>query len=471
MIRISLLLLVVAFFSFYAWRNWFVSTCAAILLMAVVQHPDFPNTMLGIQGLNPWNILLFFILLAWLNQRKQEGLVWDLPRRVHWMLIGLFSVIVVSALRFIAKAPVEYTFGNIVSDQIINCIKWVFLGLLLFDACRSRRRVIIALAVILGLYLLLALEVIRYMPLRYAISGDELAARASKTIQARMGYNRVNVSMLLAGASWAILGTLVLVRRNLHRFAIIGAAIVVALGQALTGGRTGYATWALIGVALSVVRWRRLLPLIPIAIICVVAFLPGVQDRMLQGFGGKQGGIVAATDTHKIFSGRTVAWPRVIEKIEEAPLFGYGRNAMVTTGLRDELMYDFGESFPHPHEAYLEQLLDNGIVGFLIVIPIYLLALRRSYRLLLDRADPLVCAVGCAGFCLVLALFLGSFGSQTFYPREGAIGMWAAIGIMLRVYVQRERAFAFGTPLFDDDLADSDHFPELAPGEEQGALS
>jgi hypothetical protein len=49
--------------------------------------------------------------------------------------------------------------------------------------------------------------------------------------------------------------------------------------------------------------------------------------------------------------------------------------------------------------------------------------------------------------------------------------MWAAIGIMLRVYVQRERAFAFGTPLFDDDLADSDHFPELAPGEEQGALS
>lgn len=471
MIRNSLLLLVVAFFSFYAWRNWFVSTCAAILLMAVIQHPDFPNSIFGIQGLNPWNMLLLFILLAWLNQRKQEGLVWDLPRRVQWMLIGLFSVFLISTIRFMVKAPEGYTFSTIVSEQIINCIKWVVPGLILFDACRTRQRVTIALTVVLALYLLLALQVIRYTPLSSAISGDNLSSHAYKATETRMGYNRVNLSMLLAGASWAILGTLVLVRRNLHRFAIIGAAIVVALGQALTGGRTGYATWALIGVALSVVRWRRLLPLIPIAIICVVAFLPGVQDRMLQGFGGKQGNMIVATDTHEIFSGRTVAWPRVIEKIEEAPLFGYGRNAMVTTGLRDELMDDFGESFPHPHEAYLEQLLDNGIVGFLIVIPIYLLTLRRSYRLLLDRTDPLVCAVGCAGFCLVLALFLGSFGSQTFYPREGAVGMWAAIGIMLRVYVQRENAFAFGTPLFDDDLADSDHFPELAPGEEQGALS
>ncbi len=470
MIRTSLLLLVVAFFSFYAWRNWFVSTCAAILLMAVIQHPDFPNTMLSIQGLNPWNILLFFILLAWLNQRKQEGLVWDLPRRVQWMLIGLFVVVVISTLRFIAKGSEGYALGVIVSEQIVNCIKWVVPGLLLFDACRTRQRVTIALMVVLALYLLLALEVIRYTPLSYAISGDNLSSHAYKATETRMGYNRVNLSMLLAGASWAILGTLVLVRRNLHRFVIIGAVAAVALGQALTGGRTGYATWGLIGLILGIVKWRHLLALIPVAIIAVVAFLPGVQDRMLQGFGGKEGGIVVATDTHEMFSGRTVAWPRVIEEIEEAPLFGYGRNAMMTTGLRDELMDNFGESFPHPHEAYLEQLLDNGIVGFLIVIPIYLQALRRSYRLLLDRTDPLVFAVGCAGFCLVLALFLGSFGSQTFYPREGAVGMWAAIGIMLRVYVQREKAFAFGTPLFDEDVVDMDHFPELGPGEEQIAL-
>ncbi len=463
MIRTTLLLLVVIFFSFYAWRNWFVSTCAAILLMAVVQHPDFPNTMLGIQGLNPWNILLFSIILAWLSQRQAEGLVWDVPAKVSWMFLGFFGVIVVGVIRLLIKAPPEFTVGTILSEQLINSIKWVIPGLLLFDACRTRRRVTIALVVVLVLYLLLALEAIRYMPLGYAISGEDLAGRASKTIETRMGYNRVNLSMLLAGACWAILTTWILVQRNLYRLAILAAAGAVALGQALTGGRTGYVTWAAVGLALSLVRWRRFLPFIPIAIIFVAIFLPGVRDRMLQGFGGREGNMIVNTSVHDITSGRNVAWPRVIKEIEKAPLFGYGRAAMVTTGLRDELWDDLGESFPHPHEAYLEQLLDNGIVGFLLVMPIYFFVLFRSFRLLLDRSDPLVCAVGSASFALVLALLLGSFGAQTFYPREGSVGMWAAIGIMLRVFLERSRALAFGGPIFPDDEPFADEENEAAP--------
>lgn len=140
---------------------------------------------------------------------------------------------------------------------------------------------------------------------------------------------------------------------------------------------------------------------------------------------------------------------------------------MVTTGLRDDLWYELGESFPHPHEAYLEQLLDSGIIGFILVIPIFLFALRRSYVLFRDRSDSLVCAVGCAAFSLILALLLGSFGSQTFYPREGAVGMWAAMGIMLRVYIQRESALAFGTPLFEDDSMNAGHLPDIGLEENQ----
>ena len=31
-------------------------------------------------------------------------------------------------------------------------------------------------------------------------------------------------------------------------------------------------------------------------------------------------------------------------------------------------------------------------------------------------------------------------GAQTFYPREGVLGMWAAAGVALRVWVEREGA-------------------------------
>jgi hypothetical protein len=454
MIRITLLLLIVAFFSFYAWRNWFVSTCAAIVLMAVVQHPDFPNTMLGIQGLNPWNILLFSVILAWLHRRREEGLFWDLPPRAAWMLLGSLGVIIIGVLRLIPKEPTGQTLAYIWSEDLINCVKWILPGLILYDACRTRKRLVAALIIVLALYFLLAVQVIRWMPLSHAFSGEDLSYRASKITQNEIGYNRVTLSNMLAGASWASLVAAILVRRNLHKLMVIGSAGVVALGQALTGGRTGYASWAIVGLALSVIRWRKLLFLIPVVGIIVGIALPGVRQRLFQGFGGKEGDFVVETSDYEITSGRNIAWPRVVNKIIEAPFLGYGREAMITTGLRDDLLYELDEDFPHPHQAYLQLLLDNGIIGFVVVMPIYFLVLFRSIPLVLERSDPLVCAIGCAAFSLVLALMVGGFGGQTFYPREGAVGMWAAIGLMLRVSVQKEHSLKFGTLLFEDDHED-----------------
>ena len=59
---------------------------------------------------------------------------------------------------------------------------------------------------------------------------------------------------------------------------------------------------------------------------------------------------------------------------------------------------------------------------------------RELRRFAVDSAAGGVC------LALVLALLIAAIGSQTFYPREGSVGMWAAIGLMLRMSVQRERA-------------------------------
>ena len=41
-IRITVLYLVVAGLSIYAWKDWFKSLCGLILLMAVIEHEDMP---------------------------------------------------------------------------------------------------------------------------------------------------------------------------------------------------------------------------------------------------------------------------------------------------------------------------------------------------------------------------------------------------------------------------------------------
>jgi len=323
---------------------------------------------------------------------------------------------------------------------------------MLFDACRTRRRTTIALGTILLLYLLLSVQVIRWMPFSEAGGGSGMSGRASKIIQNEIGYNRVTLSMMLAGASWASLATLPILKKNSHRLVLFAASCAIILGQALTGGRTGYVTWIAIGVVLAALRWRKLLLLLPLGVVIIATALPSVRDRMLHGIGGKEGNFTVQNNAYEMTSGRDIAWPVVIAKIWKAPLLGYGREGMVTSGARDFLLNNYNESFPHPHEAYLEQLLDNGIAGFLIVIPFFFYVLFRSLRLVLERDDPLLCAVGCAAFCLVTALMIGAFGGQTFYPREGAVGMWAAIGLVLRVSLLRQQSRWTGMPVFPDHL-------------------
>ena len=322
---------------------------------------------------------------------------------------------------------------------------------------------LIALAAILGLYVLLAIQVIHRMPLSYAVSGMDLNLRAAKIIRRGVGYSRVNMSMMLAGASWAILTTQCLFQKRRHRLAVMGLFVIVALGQALTAGRAGYLTWVMLGLILGVVRWRRFLLLIPAAVVAIAVFLPAVRERMLMGFGEQQGAIIVESSPYEMTAGRNLMWPYVIKKISDAPLFGYGREAMVRTGLTQQLWDEYHEGFAHPHDGYLEMLLDNGVIGFALAMPLFFMIVWRSLLLLLDREDAIYCAVGGVTFALTMALMLAALGSQTFYAREGSVGMWAAVGLMLRLFVERSRSQATGVALFDE------HAESLMDGPEEFA--
>ena len=238
---------------------------------------------------------------------------------------------------------------------------------------------------------------------------------------------------------------------RLKRIAVCLMGIVVMYAQALTGGGTGYATWGLLGLLLGVLYWRKLLVLVLVGAVAVTLLVPSAKERMLQGFtndgsrdrnaqveaaqgvsvGYEEGGV----DSYAVTAGRSVIGRYVIEKIGDNPIVGYGRLAMKRTGLSRRLAMELGESFPHPHNAYLEWLLDNGVVGFLIVIPFYLLLLIRGISPFRDPRSLVFTVAGGMTVSLVVALLIASFGSQTFYLREGWVGLWCVFGLMMRVWV------------------------------------
>jgi O-antigen ligase len=444
MIRLSLLGLYIAFFAVYAWKDWFKSLCALILLIAVIEHPDMPKSMFGIQGLSPWNLLLVVIMAAWLRARKREGLVWDLPKGIgRWMLL-YFGVILVGWVRMVADPThLEDGVASLLSEHLINNVKWVLPALMLFDGARDRKRFQLGLISVLGVYFLLAVQVIKWMPLASAVSGNSLSERSLKILVNEIGFHRVNMSAMLAAASWAIFAARPLARTSRQEFLVLGAAAITVFGQALTAGRAGYVTWAAVGGILCLIRWRKYLLAAPVLVLAIVTLAPGVTERMLEGFRSAASHQffappAAGTDVYAVTAGRNVAWPLVIDKIKQNPIIGYGRQAMIRTGITAYLA-GFAEGFSHPHNAYLETLLDNGIIGFVIIVPFYLLMLLKSVSLFRDSSRLEYVAIGGVGSAFLFALLIASMGSQSFYPREGWAAMWGAIFLMLRVDVLRAR--------------------------------
>src|SRR6266545_3819861 len=99
MIRLTFLSTALFVVGLYAWKDWYKSLCALVVLMAFLEHPDMPRSMFGIQGLNPWNLLLLVIILAWLAQRRPGGLVGHLPGTFVLLLLAFVAVVTTAFVR------------------------------------------------------------------------------------------------------------------------------------------------------------------------------------------------------------------------------------------------------------------------------------------------------------------------------------------------------------------------------------
>jgi len=466
MIRLTLLTLLVAYLSVYAWKNWFRAACWLVLLMSIFQHPDMPKAIADIPGLNHWNFLFLNTVFSWLINRRKEKLSWELPPNIKvlfflyslFIFIGVFRYFndhsgVTELLEVMGSSPVGKL--SALNEYLFNCFKWVMPGIIIFDGCLNRKRFNFAVFMLAAMFVILALQVVKAMKLgSLTMGGDALQVKALKIISNSVGFHRVNISMIMSGAFWAVFSLKELVSTKRYWFVILPSCLIIFLAMALTGGRTGYGTWAILGGFYCLFKWRKYLLLAPVVFLAITIFAPSSIERLTQGFSSdqkiehsevdfKEGDV----DLYSVTSGRVFVWPLVWESILDAPFFGYGREAMQNTGTTLKVMHDYGDSeiFPHPHNAYLQWIQDNGFIGAVPVFLLFYLLIKYSFSLFLDNSNKIYVTTGALSLGLLLAFLIASTGSQTFYPREGAVGMWVAIGLLLRVHVERNKKRLYGT--------------------------
>jgi O-antigen ligase len=446
--RVYLVYLGTLFLVTYAWKDWFPAAAGLVLMIAFHDHPDMPRELLGVPGLNLWNVLLLAAVPAWLMGRRREGLHWDLPRPAGLLLLVYVAIISVSFLRLLLDpGPVELQTADLVGEYLVNPLKYLVPAVMIFDGARSRPRLQLALAGVLGACLFLSILVVKWVPLSDAMSGGELGSRALRRLDRETGFFRTGLSVMLAGASWAVLAVRSLSRSRLLSLALLGVAALMAFAMALTGGRGGYLAWALVGLVLSLLRWRAALVIAPLAVSLILAFAPGVRERALEGIRGQEGGRgEGGVDTELLSAGRLVVWPFMLAKVGESPLVGFGRLGYQRSGLHAQITAEVDSTFPHPHNAYLEWLLDNGWLGMAPMVVLYALVLACSLILFADSRHPFFVAAGGTAFALVFAQLVGSLTGRHWYPDEETVTLWAAVGLMLRVWVERSRGVATGDP-------------------------
>ena len=246
MIRYTLLTLLITFLCVYSFKDWFKVLCVLVALLAVIEHPDWPKSLMGIQGANPWNLLLLFVLMGRAYSKKNEPQLEKLPAGLKFLLITYFTFVVISVLRMMSDTSgiVEWAVytnqdppstASLISEHIINSFKWLIPGYLMYTGCNSEKRLKLGLVSIAFVYVFLALQIIKAMPIGSITRGDELEYLARRILSSNVGFHRVNLSMMMSGAFWAIYAFREILNKKMHVYYLYGICLIVFYGQALTG--------------------------------------------------------------------------------------------------------------------------------------------------------------------------------------------------------------------------------------------
>ncbi len=437
--RILVLYAVIAGFMLYAWRNWFVSLCALIILTAIAEHEDMPRSLFELRGLSPWNGLFAIVFLAWLSERFRARRPLGAPKPIK-ILLPIYLVIMFVAVgrglldveSFVRWGP-PMTVGEFLTENVINAVKFMIPGVLLFDACRTRKRALIATACILGLAVIDALLVSRRIPMSVLLGQGE-SWMVRRRVNAVTGLHANDVALILVISMWSILGFIRALQTK-WRIVAFGAAGACALALGLCYSRAGFLACLAVGIAIGAAGSKRLLLLILFVVIPLGVATPGIRHRVTMGLDQNEYDYIDEGSDDALTAGRmTAIWPIALEGISRQPIIGHGRHA-ASRVLVEEFRAGYGIVPGHCHNAYLDMLLDAGLVGLIPTLALLGYLAFVSVKLIRSRGDPFIQAVGNMGLASVTAYMVMAMSGQRFFPTENLFLFYCIQGVMLRVYV------------------------------------
>lgn len=388
------------------------------------------------RGLNPNTYALVCGVLG-LSIRKflnhEKRFVW--PPRVFWLCMVLpLTIGYVLAIPHLNEGAsnllkiypnmslglYEYTKNYLYrSAQLI--VFSVLLANALVDSRRPERFVF--------LFALSALVVIAYVVAFTLSKGVALGPHRMVISEAGMHYNSYGKLFALAFGPMLYVAFAKYEQKDGMPSLFFGLiALVIFCGTVFNFARAGMLA---VVVTIAIFLWNRksLGVFLIMAILLAVAILVAPDEwrtRMFQGADEVSSGY-RGERFYELTSGRFSAWLHLLPDVLRSPVFGRGIESTlwsyaVTSGVYSSM---------HPHNMYLQILLDIGILGFIAIAYLYFRSLKAMDRLSGHHdLSPTLRAFFAGSRASLIGMLVLAFTGGNWYPDPEQGFLWMSMGFL-----------------------------------------
>jgi O-antigen ligase len=275
------------------------------------------------------------------------------------------------------------------------------------------------------LFALSAVSVVTYVILFTLSKGVGWGPHRWVIGKAGMHYN--NYGQLFALAFGPLL-YVAFSERGVWRYFFGFAALVVFVGLVFNFARAGMLAGL---ITLGMFLWHRrsfgVAATIVGLLLVVIVFAPEEwHSRMFQGADEVTSSYRGERYT-ELTAGRLVGWFDLAPDVALSPLYGRG---MLSTLWSDAVRQGLYVS-NHPHNMYLQLLLDVGVLGFAAVLFFFYALLRKMRDLSRDEAiEPRLRAFFAGSFASFAAVLALSVTGWSWYPEHEQGFLWFSVGLV-----------------------------------------
>jgi O-antigen ligase len=256
----------------------------------------------------------------------------------------------------------------------------------------------------------------------FKIGGKPNVVTMSEIIIKELGINR---NLL---ANFLIIGLPIVLARFFLDKSIVNilGIFMVILATGLTYSRTAYGILIISFIIyLFISKRAKLLPILVIFAIGSSFYIAeSIIERASKGVGTRDRGKISAGRIDQI-------WLPLIEEYSHSPkklLFGNGRFAIVSS---DAVSRGIAADHMHPHNMYLEQMLDAGLIGLAVFMSFFILLFKKMLYFFNNIESSKLNEYYYAIIVSMISFFIAGLTGRSLFPGGKSCFFWIVVSLSI----------------------------------------